>query len=77
MKRGVKGMNFSVLPYSPEELENARHYYELSPVTHTIVRCSLQQMGVGGDDSWGAKTLPQYLLPAGVPMHFEFMMRGI
>ncbi|MBR2995579.1 MAG: DUF4981 domain-containing protein [Lachnospiraceae bacterium] len=77
VKRGVKGMNFSALPYSPEELENARHYYELSPVTHTIVRCSLQQMGVGGDDSWGAKTLPQYLLPAGVPMHFEFTMRGI
>ena len=77
VKRGTKGMNFSALPYTPDELENARHYYELPPVTHTIVRCSMQQMGVGGDDSWGARTLPQYLLPSGAPMHFEFAMKGI
>ena len=49
-------MNFSALPYSPHELENAMHHYELPPINYTYVRPSLQQMGVGGDDSWGSRT---------------------
>ena len=35
------------------------------------------QMGVGGDDSWGAKTLPQYCLPADHKLHFEMTVQGI
>ncbi|MBT5420783.1 MAG: hypothetical protein HOK80_07810, partial [Candidatus Cloacimonetes bacterium] len=31
----------------------------------------LAQMGVGGDDSWGARTHPQYTLPAR-DYEFEF-----
>ena len=34
-------------------------------------------VGIGGDDSWGAKTHPEYLLPSGKPMHFSFSFRGI
>ena len=50
------GMTFSALPYTPHELENARHLYELPRDDNkTIVRCALFQRGVGGDNSWGAK----------------------
>lgn len=70
-------MEFSALPYTPHELENAHHPYELPPVHRTIVRASLMQMGVGGDNSWGARTLPEYLLPQGKPLHFTFSFRGI
>ena len=70
-------MEFSALPYTPEELENAKHHYELPVSYHTVIRCSLMRMGVGGDDSWGARTLPQYELPGNAPLHFEFEMRGI
>ena len=70
-------MEFSALPYTPHELENAHHPYELPPVHRTIVRASLMQMGVGGDNSWGARTLPEYLLPRGKPLHFTFSFRGI
>lgn len=50
------GMTFSALPYTPHELENARHLYELPRNDNkTIVRCALFQRGVGGDNSWGAK----------------------
>ena len=45
---------FSVLPYSAYELENAMHIEELPPVNYTWVRIIGKQMGVGGDDSWGA-----------------------
>ncbi len=53
------GMVFSALPYTPHEVENARHLYELPrDDIHTIVRCSAFQRGVGGDDSWGALPKP-------------------
>ena len=46
-------MTFSALPYTPHELENARHLYELPRDDNkTIVRCAAFQRGVGGDNSW-------------------------
>lgn len=48
-------MELCVLGYTPEELSAARHSRELPVSRHTIVRCGLGQMGVGGDDSWGAR----------------------
>lgn len=68
-------MEFCALHYTPHELENASHPNELPPVHYTNVRCALAQMGVGGDDSWGAKTLPQYCLPSDRPLHFEVAIR--
>jgi beta-galactosidase len=70
-------MELSVLPYTPQELENAAHPYELPPVHYTNVRCTLMQMGVGGDDSWGAKTHPEYLLKVDEKMEFSFVFKGI
>ena len=70
-------MNFSALPYTPHELENARHEFELPAVHYTVVRVSKQQMGVGGDDSWGARTHEEYLLPSGKEMDFVFGFQGI
>ena len=43
----------------------------------TVVRVSKQQMGVGGDDSWGAKTHEEYLLDAKQQMEFTFGFKGI
>ena len=79
--KGIKfysdDMSVSVLPYSPHELEKARHPYDLPPIHHTYVRVSKQQMGVGGDDSWGAKTLPQFLIDVKDKLIFEFGFCGI
>ena len=47
-------MEFSALPYTPAELENAEHIYELPQVHHTVIRAMGRQTGVGGDDTWGA-----------------------
>lgn len=70
------GMNFSALPWTPAELENAAHPHELPAIHHTVIRASAMQMGLGGDDSWGAKPRPEYLLPA-EEMTFRFRFRGI
>lgn len=70
-------MNFSALPYTPHELENAMHAYELPPVHYTVIRAALGQMGVAGDDSWGARPHPEYLLKADGRMEFTFYFRGI
>ncbi len=70
-------MAFSALPYTPHEIENAGHDYELPPVHYTVVRAALMQMGVGGDDSWGAKTHPEYLIDVSKDMEFKFRFRGI
>ncbi len=55
-------MMFSALPYTPHEMENAMHPYELPEIHYTVVRAAKAQMGVGGDDSWGSHTHPEYLL---------------
>ena len=70
-------MTFSALPYTPHELENAAHSYELPPVHHTVVRCAMQQMGIGGDDSWGARTHDEYLIDVSHRRSFTFSFRGI
>lgn len=70
-------INFSALPYTPHEMENAMHPYELPQVHYTVVRVSKQQMGIGGDDSWGAPTLPQYLIKPEEKMEFTFTFKGI
>ena len=68
---------FSALPWTPHELENAAHGFELPPVNYTVVKMSSRQMGVGGDDSWGARTHPEYLLDITKPLEFAFSFRGI
>ena len=70
-------MEFSALPYTPHEMENAMHPYELPQVHYTVVRVSKQQMGIAGDDSWGAKPLPEYLIKTDEKMEFTFTFKGI
>ena len=79
--RGLKlwlgGGEFSALPWTPHEIENAAHGFELPGVNYTVVKMSSRQMGVGGDDSWGARTHPEYLLDISRPLEFAFSFRGI
>ncbi len=67
---------FSALPYTPHELENAMHVYELPQPHYTVVRAALGQMGIAGDDSWGALTHKEYLLDCSTHMEFTFTLSG-
>ena len=70
-------MMFSALPYTPHEMENAMHPYELPEVHYTVVRAAKGQMGIGGDDSWGARTHEEYLLETNKKMEFSFVFKGL
>ena len=54
------------------ELERAKHAAEIRPSQEITVNLDYRQMGVGGDDSWGAWPHSQYRLPA---RHYEYKFR--
>ena len=70
-------LSFCALPYTPFEMENAEHPYELPPVHYTVIRVAKQQMGIAGDDSWGARTHEEYLIDISRKLEFTFSFKGI
>lgn len=70
-------LSFSALAYTPHEIENAMHEFELPQVHYTVVRVAKAQMGVSGDDTWGSRTHPEYLVKADEKLEFTFCFRGI
>ena len=70
-------LSISVSRYTPHELECAAHAHELPRPRHTVARVALQQLGVGGDDSWGAPVHPEYHLPADTDLQLRFRFRGV
>ena len=42
-----------------------------------MIRAIGEQMGVGGDDSWGANVHPEYISDVTKPVEFTFTFRGI
>ncbi|WP_201788466.1 hypothetical protein [Rathayibacter sp. VKM Ac-2630] len=72
------GMEFSALHWTPFEIENAQHPNELPPVQRTVLRPALKRRGVAGDDSWGARTHPEYLVrPRDGRLVFRFGVSGV
>ncbi|WP_082037796.1 glycoside hydrolase family 2 TIM barrel-domain containing protein [Flavihumibacter solisilvae] len=59
--------SFGILPFDRSELEFNRkkniHGSTIDPASFSWVNIDLGQMGVGGDNSWGARTHSPYLLP--------------
>ena len=72
----AQGLGVCVLPWTPQELDQARHPNELADPLYTYVRVGVQ-MGVGGDDTWGALVHPEYLLDNSREMEITFSFRGI
>ncbi len=70
-------LSVNVSPWTPHEIESAMHPYELPEIHYTVVRVAEQQMGIAGDDSWGAKTHPEYLLDVSKEKVFTFRFRGV
>ncbi|HTG69224.1 MAG TPA: glycoside hydrolase family 2 TIM barrel-domain containing protein [Candidatus Udaeobacter sp.] len=67
----------NISPYTAFELESAYHHYELPSVHYTVVTVAGRQMGVGGDDSWGAPVHDEYLIQADQELSFEFNIHRI
>jgi len=72
-----KTFESSVLPYSAYELENASHKEELPKPHYTWVRIIEAQMGVGGDDSWGAPVQEQFWISSEEKRVLKFAIRKV
>ena len=61
---GMPLLSVSAWPYSMDDLEHAKHINEPARRDFITVNLDYRQMGVGGDDSWGARTHEEYMLRA-------------
>ncbi|QJD82233.1 glycoside hydrolase family 2 TIM barrel-domain containing protein [Cohnella herbarum] len=74
---GAPLFELNALPYTPYELEQYDHQHLLPASEKTVVRVNYRQMGVGGDDSWGARTHADYTLFANRTYGYSFVIQGI
>lgn len=70
-------LEISVQPWMPEELICKEHPDELVGASKTVLDVAMFRKGIGGDDSWGAPTLPQFCYPSDRAYSFSFLIRGI
>ncbi len=64
--------------FTPEDLSvGVRHDYQLTPREEVVLRVSHRQMGVGGDDSWGAHTHDEYKLFANRDYSYTYRLRPL
>lgn len=74
-------LNINVLPYSPAQLfpgveKGQTHAGELTPDKYTHLDIDLQQLGLGGDNSWGNLPMEQYLLYLYQPYSYSYRIEA-
>jgi beta-galactosidase len=71
-------ISFSALHFSVQDLTRPKrdgfHTTDLVKKNEVFINIDQDQMGVGGDDSWGALTHAKYSLPYG-PRNYSFIIR--
>ena len=66
---------FNVWPYSQTMLEGKKHQWELKAADELTVNVDAVQMGVGGDNSWGARPIDSCMPGAGT-YHLVFTIKN-
>ena len=74
-------LNINALPYSPAQLfpgieKGQTHAGELTPDKYTHLDIDLQQLGLGGDNSWGNLPMEQYLLYLYQPYSYSYRIEA-
>ncbi|MFL6274389.1 MAG: glycoside hydrolase family 2 TIM barrel-domain containing protein [Blastocatellia bacterium] len=73
---GMPLLSVSAWPFHMEELERRKHPSEIMAAEDITVNLDDRQMGVGGDNSWGALQHPEYRLPAR-PYRYRFRIEPV
>ena len=71
---GCQPLNIRAWDYGEEDLEAAGHPDEIRRGRFVNVNIDLNIHGVGGIDTWGQRTLPQYTIPGNKPCHYSFIL---
>ena len=61
--------------YGEEDLLDVRHPNEINRGRFVNLNIDLSVHGVGGADTWGKHTLPQYTIPGNEPHHYSFILQ--
>lgn len=72
---GLQPLNFRAWPYTEENLEKAKHPFEISKSDFINLNIDLNIHGVGGVDSWGARTLDKYTIKGDKPYSYGFIIQ--
>jgi beta-galactosidase len=67
---------FSAWPYTMEALERAKHPYQIERSEEITVNLDYRQMGLGGDNSWGARQHPEYRIEV-APHQYKFRLEPV
>lgn len=71
-------LEFNASRFTPEDLSlGARHDRQLTPRKEVVLRVSHRQMGVGGDNSWGAHTHDEFKLFANRDYTYTYRLRPL
>jgi beta-galactosidase len=71
---GMPLLNVSALHYTTADLEGAKHTFEMTKRDFVTLNIDLEQTGVGGDNSWGARPHGWCTL-APKPYSYSFRLR--
>lgn len=66
--------NFRAWPYNEDDVDMAKHGYELPERDCITVNVDRYIHGVGGNDGWGARTAPEYSIDASLSYEFEIII---
>lgn len=70
------GIEATVLGYTPQEISQYSHPHLMPEISKTVLRVNGYQIGVGGDDSWGARTHTEYSLLTNKNYYYRFKFKG-
>ena len=71
---GLQPLCIRVWDYGEEDLEDARHPNEIPRGRFVNLNIDLNVHGVGGADTWGKRTLPQYTIDGNQPHSYSFIL---
>ena len=71
---GLQPLCIRAWDYGEEDLEPAKHPSEIQRGRFVNLNIDLNVHGVGGIDTWGQRTLPQYTIDGNKPYHYGFIL---
>ena len=73
---GLQPLCIRAWDYGEEDVEPANHPHEIQRGRFVNLNIDLNVHGVGGVDTWGQRTLPQYTIDGNQPRHYGFILGG-
>lgn len=71
---GMPLLSVNALPYTTDDLQGPKHTFQIPCRDYTTLNLDRKQMGVGGDNSWGAQPHPEYKIRP-VAQTYRFRLR--